>query len=51
MKMYRVVTWWENGHKTVLGVFPEDFCRRYCKEFAGKNNGFHVSCEEVAGDE
>lgn len=47
MKMYRLIVWLDGQEKRELGIFSEDFCRRYCKQFAGKDNGFHVSCIEV----
>lgn len=47
-KKYRVYIWRSGAenHKSFLGVYSEDFCRRYCKEFAGKGD-LHVSCIEV----
>lgn len=36
---------WHDGEieKVYLGRYSEEFCRAYCKEFAGKVNGLHVS--------
>ena len=32
--------------RTFLGIFSEDYCRSYCKKYAGKS-GYHVYAEEV----
>lgn len=47
MKMYRLIIWWDWTQKLDMGIFPEDFCRRFCKEFCGNDNSAHASCVEV----
>lgn len=32
--------------RTFLGIFSEDYCRSYCKSYAGVS-GLHVYAEEI----
>lgn len=41
--MYDLWIWHDGESKVYCGCYSEDYCRRYCEQFSGKN-GLHVQC-------